>query len=110
MVTAIYAARNILGEHSDVWDVNVEAGYHEEVRKEPLNGEGKGARGGDPLVPERVDYDPRLTLVVEAFARYDAVALGAAFAVVLGLGLFLATAALCLKGGEVVRSHLGLLA
>ena len=32
MLTACYAARNILGESHDVWDVNVDAEYHEERR------------------------------------------------------------------------------
>lgn len=30
MLSAMYAARNILGEANDVWDVNVERSYHEE--------------------------------------------------------------------------------
>jgi hypothetical protein len=30
MLTAILAARNILGESHDVWTVNVERSYHEE--------------------------------------------------------------------------------
>jgi protoporphyrinogen oxidase len=30
MLSAMYAARNILGEENDVWDVNVERSYHEE--------------------------------------------------------------------------------
>jgi protoporphyrinogen oxidase len=30
MLTAWYAARNLLGERHDVWDVNVDADYHEE--------------------------------------------------------------------------------
>jgi len=106
MVTAIYAARNILGEKYDVWDVNVEADYHEEVQKD----QGRRATGGDPLVPERVDVDPRTELLQEAFARYDALALGAAFGAMLGLGLFLATAILLLKGGDQVGPNLALLA
>ena len=105
MVTAIYAARNILGGSYDVWDVNVEADYHEEVRNEP----GSRQRGGDPLVPERVDHDPRLALAREAFARYDAVALGIAFGCVMGIGLFLATAILHVKGGDEVGPNLSLL-
>ena len=33
MLTALLAARNILhGEHNDVWDVNTDRSYHEEVR------------------------------------------------------------------------------
>ena len=36
MLSAMYAARNILGENNDVWNVNVERSYHEEfeVKKE----------------------------------------------------------------------------
>ena len=30
MLTAILAARNILGENNDVWSVNTERSYHEE--------------------------------------------------------------------------------
>ncbi len=30
MLSAMYAARNILGENNDVWNVNVERSYHEE--------------------------------------------------------------------------------
>ncbi len=30
MLSAMYAARNILGENHDVWDVNIERSYHEE--------------------------------------------------------------------------------
>jgi hypothetical protein len=31
MVTAMYAAENILGANHDVWDVNVEEEYHEDA-------------------------------------------------------------------------------
>ena len=32
MMTALYAARNLLGERNDIWDVNVEQEYHESGR------------------------------------------------------------------------------
>jgi len=32
MLTAMLAVRNLLGEQHDVWDVNTERSYHEEVR------------------------------------------------------------------------------
>jgi len=32
MLTAMLCVRNVLGEHHDVWDVNTERSYHEEVR------------------------------------------------------------------------------
>ena len=39
MLSAMYAARNILGEEHDVWDVNVERSYHEEfeLKKDDAN-------------------------------------------------------------------------
>jgi protoporphyrinogen oxidase len=44
MLTAIYAARNVVGGNFDVWDVNLDEDYHE--------GAGEGsARIGDQLVP-----------------------------------------------------------
>jgi len=33
MMTSWYAARNILGERHDIWDVNVDADYHEEENR-----------------------------------------------------------------------------
>lgn len=45
MVTAVYAARNIGGADLDVWDVNVEEEYHEEVRDQDK-------RYGDRAVPQ----------------------------------------------------------
>jgi protoporphyrinogen oxidase len=32
MLTAMLAVKNLLGEHHDIWSVNVERAYHEEVR------------------------------------------------------------------------------
>jgi len=49
-------------------------------------------------------------LLLNAFARLDRVALGVATGVLLGLTIFLATAALLLKGGPEVGPTLALLA
>ena len=40
MMTGVYAARNLLGAHYNVWDVNVEESYHEETRdtENPVHG------------------------------------------------------------------------
>jgi protoporphyrinogen oxidase len=35
MLTAMLAVRNVLGEKHDVWDVNTERSYHEEIRLPP---------------------------------------------------------------------------
>jgi len=36
MLTGVYAARNVMGEQYDVWSVNTEQEYHEEVRTTPV--------------------------------------------------------------------------
>ena len=49
-------------------------------------------------------------VVIEAFAKLDRVALGVAVGTLCGLGVFMATLLLLLKGGEVVGPRLALLA
>ncbi len=98
MMAALLAARNIAGEEHDVWDVNTEPDYHEEDTTK-----------GDRLTPKRVEPSGFEEKVRSAFARYDPVALGAAFATVMGGGLFLATAILLVRGGERVGANLSLL-
>ena len=107
MLTGMYAARNILGERNDVWSVNTEMEYHEEQRS-------PAGQPGDRLVPTRVAPTARLAaspdeLVARVFARIDPLALGVAVGVVSGFTLFLMTAVLLLKGGEVVGPTLSLL-
>jgi hypothetical protein len=109
MLTGIYAARNVTGERYDVWSVNTEKEYLEEGRKTTVS-------QGDRLVPVSVtvpvgesiqDIDDEVMDAV--FARLDPFALGMAVGWVAGVGLFLATAILVLKGGEQVGQTLALL-
>ena len=105
MLTAIYAARNITGERNDIWSVNTEMEYHEEIREAK-------AGAGDRAIPMPVTLEEEALadeLIEAVFARLDAVALGAAAGAVMGLGVFLATAILLLKGGPVVGPTLSLL-
>ena len=106
MMTAVLAAENIVaGEvRHDVWDVNVEDEYHEEVH------EGESvSTSGDRATPDRVAEETITELIGDAFARYDAVALGAAAGTVAGLGLFFATIALLVQGGDTIGPTLSLL-
>lgn len=105
MLTGVFAARNIAGqEHQDVWSVNVDKEYHEEVRT-----------ATERLVPSRISEDPAgpeaalEELIHIAFARLDASALGMAVGIVLGAVIFLASAVLILRGGDVVGPNLSLL-
>ncbi|TLY35709.1 MAG: NAD(P)/FAD-dependent oxidoreductase [Nitrospirae bacterium] len=109
MLTGVYAARNIAGERHDVWAVNTEKEYHEEGRVAQLN-------AGDRLVPLRVAVtvgetmgEPEDEVIEAAFARLDPLALGVAVGVVSGLGIFIATAILLVRGGPVVGPMLSLL-
>ena len=115
MLTAVYAARNMVGEQHDVWSVNTEMEYHEEERvKRSVAKPGiaatttatPAAAAGDRQVPRRLTPEE---LIEAAFAKLDPVALGVAVGIVVGLGLFIATVALLLKGGAVVGPTLALL-
>ncbi len=83
-----------------MWAVNVEDEYHEEIRE---------ATGGDRQTPGMAPARLVEDLLREAFARYDAVALGVAVGVVAAIGLLVATVALLLRGGAVVGPNLSLL-
>ncbi|MGH7898633.1 MAG: NAD(P)/FAD-dependent oxidoreductase [Candidatus Binatia bacterium] len=105
MLAGVYAAHNLDGEQRDVWSVNTEAAYQEELG-EPSSADrlvpvAIAARSAAPLSDRQV--------VERIFARLDPVALGAAFAVVVAVGLFLATAVLLVRGGPQVRAMLSLL-
>jgi len=109
MMTALLAVENILGADHDVWDVNVEDEYHEETKGDAQGDVTHQTRGGDRLVPQRLEIDRGIRALEQAFARYDPVALGAALGTIIGAGLFLATAILLIKGGPTVGGHLSLL-
>lgn len=109
MLTGVYAAGNILGDKRDVWSVNTEKEYHEEERVTQPN-------AGDRLVPTRVSVpvdeaiaEAEDAAIEVAFAKIDPFALGVAVGVVSGLGIFLASAALLLRGGSAPGPTLSLL-
>ena len=91
MLTAMLATENILGANHDLWQVNEEQEYHEEIREEP----------------EREAALERL--FAGAFARMDKLGLATALGSVSGFIIFLATLWLVIKGGDVVGPRLQLL-
>lgn len=85
MVTGLQAVRNLLfGEHNDLWSVNTDQEYHEQI--------------------EVIE-----AAMSQAFRRLDRWSLGVALGTVAGLMLFSATLFLTIKGGEVVGPNLQLL-
>jgi len=102
MLAGMLAARNVVGETHDVWAVNVEQQYHEEVS------DGKG-RVEDRLTPERLDRPELEALIRQVFARFDPVALGVALGFVAAVVLLAATMALLFEGSDPAGPTLSLL-
>ena len=97
MLTGLLAVRNLmLGERHDLWSVNTDQDYHEEII-EAAEEQAPGLAGALEAELSRV------------FLKLDRFALGLSVGTVTGLGLFLATIILVLKGGPVVGPTLGLL-
>ena len=97
MLTGMLAVRNlVLGQQNDLWSVNADQDYHEEVRDEA----GVEVRRAEEIL------DATLS---RTFSKLDQVAFGTAVGIVAGMVLFLATVALVLKGGQVVGPRLQLL-
>ena len=83
MLTGMLAVRNAtLGERNDLWSVNADEEYHEEIRQAEA--------------PEASDADEAVS---EVFTRIDGMALGLAAGITSGVLLLLATIALVVKGG-----------
>ena len=96
MLTAMLAVRNLVfGEKHDLWSVNADQAYHEEVKQSEVKH------------PDVVSvFKGALTQV---FARLDPIALGLAMGIVCGVTLLFATLFLVTKGGDVVGPTLQLL-
>ena len=95
MLTGILAVRNLVrGEHNDLWSVNTDQDYHEEIHEE-------------------LGFEPGLEAIKEAlaqaFPKLDRLALGLSTGTVAGVLLFLATIFLVLKGGYTAGPNLQLL-
>jgi protoporphyrinogen oxidase len=98
MLTGMLAVRNmVLGQRNDLWAVNTDQEYHEEIRAET------------PV--ETHDLEAVIAAAItRVFRKLDRVALGVATGLTAGIALFLATLILVLKGGQPVGPRLGLLA
>ncbi|MGH7824167.1 MAG: FAD-dependent oxidoreductase [Candidatus Binatia bacterium] len=97
MLTGMLAVRNlVLGEKNDLWSVNTDQEYLEEVKtgtKDPIE---KLSRVLEEALPG-------------AFPKLDRVAFGVSLGATAGICLALATLILVLKGGETIGPNLQLL-
>ena len=93
MLTGMMAVRNLLnGENHNLWEVNADQQYHEEVREE--------------AAPEEEALREILETV---FTKLDRVAMGLSVGIISGVLLCAMTVVLVLKGGTVVGPTLSLL-
>ena len=84
MITGMLAVRNILfGETNDLWSVNADAEYHEEIRHD-------GKKKSVETLKEKITH---------GFPWLDLVALGIAFGITAGILIFAATLFLVIKDG-----------
>lgn len=96
MVTGMLAVRNVVfGERNDLWAVNVDQDYHEEIRGE--------------MDPEAAAQVVQQTLT-RVFNKLDGVALGLAVGTAGGAALLLTTLLQVLAGPPGLTGSLGLLA
>lgn len=97
MLTGMLAVRNVVfGERNDLWSVNADQEYHEEIRGE--------TEIPAPDVAELIEG-----ALSQIFAKLDRVSFGLSLGTVAGLVIFLATLILVFKGGGVVGPKLQLL-
>ena len=88
MLTAMLAAKNIQGENYDLWKVNTEQEYHEEVEDEEKE---------------------RDRALAQTFARMDKLGFATAVGTVCSIAIFIATLWLVVKGSAAVVPYFQLL-
>ena len=91
MLTAMKAAENVLGANHDIWQVNEEQEYLEEISIDPSK------------------KSNLLNLLSSSFARIDKLGFATATGSISGLIVFLATIFMTIKGDKVVSPYLQLL-
>jgi hypothetical protein len=91
MLTAMRAAENVLGANHDIWQVNEDQEYLEEITIEP---------GKEAVL---------LRLVSKSLARIDKLGFATALGSVFGLIVFIVTIFTILRGGDIVTLYLQLL-
>lgn len=104
MLAGLFAARNVAGAELDLWSINEDLSFHEELSRD--ESEEHGVR--DRLTPTRVDESIE-KLLSDAFARYDEVAVGGAVGLTASAGLAVATALPLVGSGQSFVPMLSLL-
>ena len=113
MLTSILAVRNILGAKYDLWKVNADQDYQEEIRdRELVSSEISQISYTQPMTPtEYALQNPRESIVektiIRVFSRLDKFAFASAVGTASFLFMFLTTMFLVFKGSpEIINSML----
>ena len=112
MLTAMLAVENIFGAQHNLWSVNAEQEYHEEItdRDTQFSEKVSALASTQPLVPSQIEaFSSEEAGILRAFSRMDKLGFATAIGAVSGMGIFLMTMWLVIQGGEVVGPHLQLL-
>lgn len=104
MMAGLFAARNIAGAELDLWSINEEESFHEEVREDEARDVGVRDRLTPSPAAGRIE-----DLLQSAFARYDEVAAGGAMALTAILCLTVATGILPLVSDPSIVPMLSLI-
>jgi protoporphyrinogen oxidase len=108
MLTAMLAVKNIMGSNYDLWKVNADQEYHEEISGEEEK-DFKALSSTQPLVPGSVKPSPVDLAIIRAFSKLDKLALAISIGTVLGITTFLSTLFLIFKNGDIIGPNLNLL-
>ncbi|NIX14437.1 MAG: NAD(P)-binding protein [Candidatus Dadabacteria bacterium] len=113
MLTSILAVRNILGANYELWNVNADQDYHEEIKdRELVSSELSQISYTQPMTPgEFPMHKSKDSLIdkaiIRAFSRLDKFAFATAVGIASFLFVFSATLFLVIKGSpEIVNSML----
>ena len=112
MLTAMLAVENIFGTQHDLWSVNVEQEYHEEMTDRDAQYSEKLAAlaSTQPLVPSQIEaLSTAEASILRTFSRMDKLGFATAIGSVSGIAIFVMTMWLVIKGGNLVGPHLQLL-
>ena len=112
MLTAMLAVENIFGTQHDLWSVNEEQEYHEEMTERDAQYSEKIAAlaSTQPLVPSQVEaFSTAEASILRTFSRMDKLGFATAIGSVSGMAIFLVTMWLVIKGGPSIGPHLQLL-
>lgn len=115
MLTAMLAAENILGANNDLWTVNVEKEYHEELSSQEAQRQTEMAEVNktQPLVPTRVSSvqssNLNSTILNGTYAQLDKLSLAVAVGILFSVVLLMLTLALVAFGSPLIGEQMELL-